>query len=41
VGYGLDVAARRSAQNARFSPGTRDGVPIQTTTILAIRFVRR
>jgi len=41
VGYGLDVAARRAAQNARFEPGTRDGVPIQTSAILAIRFVQR
>ncbi len=38
VGFGFDEAAVAAARAARFSPGTRDGRPIEAKTRLAIRF---
>ena len=38
AGLGLDEAARAAALEARYEPGTRDGVPVEMTTTLAIRF---
>ena len=38
LGFGLEEAAREAAFAARYEPGTRDGVAVPMTTLLAIRF---
>ncbi|MGV8041377.1 MAG: TonB family protein [Thermoanaerobaculaceae bacterium] len=38
IGLGLEEAARRAAFTARYVPGTRDGEPVETETILTVVF---
>ena len=38
LGYGLDEAAARAAQQIRFTPATRDGQPVDSTATLHVLF---
>ena len=38
LGYGLDEAAQQVANQIRFRPGTRDGVPVDSKTIVHVTF---
>ncbi len=38
LGHGLDEAAEQAAQQIRFRPATRAGVPVDTTATLYITF---
>jgi protein TonB len=38
LGHGLDQAAVRSVQNARFEPALACGTPVETTFVVSIRF---
>jgi hypothetical protein len=39
AGFGFDDSARQAAMSAQFRPGRRDGVEVEMTTRLAIRFL--
>jgi TonB family protein len=38
LGYGLDQAAEQVANQIRFRPGTRDGVPVDSKTVVHVTF---
>ncbi|MGA7412580.1 MAG: TonB family protein, partial [Bryobacteraceae bacterium] len=38
LGYGLDEAARQVATQIRFKPSTRDGIPVDSKTIVHVTF---
>jgi TonB family protein len=39
AGYGFDESAQEAAMSAQFRPGRREGVPVESETRLAIRFI--
>ncbi len=41
AGLGFDEAASSAAQRAVYHPGTRDGIPVEMTTLVSVRFVLR